>query len=95
MMGVKNKKDMMKYVVNFSARSKNCEVDDLITLTKKDLRNYLVELEDKDYYLNFLGCIICHEEFNNFAALFMHLHFSHSGFDFYHCVNIVIINFRK
>lgn len=40
----------------------------------------LEEKDDKDYYIDFLGCILCKQEFISFISLFIHIKITHEDF---------------
>jgi hypothetical protein len=77
---------MCNYVNTFmQVRTKsNIESDDLICLNKTSFYSLSNDYEDKDFYLDFLGCILCKETFKTFVGLFYHIKLNHDNYSIYH-----------
>jgi hypothetical protein len=71
-------------VGNFiSQRNKNQYNEDFLVLNKNSLLSYKFELDDKDYYIEVLGCLICKSVLKNYASLVLHYKHNHIEFIFF------------
>ena len=81
---IQNYESIKGIITNFtSQRSKNSVSDDFICLNKNSLLSYNMELDDKDFYIETLGCVFCKEILNNYAALFLHYKLNHQNYTFF------------
>jgi len=75
---------MFQYINNFvQQRNKSHSNSEcLICINRHTIKcaNALEENEDKDFYVDFLGCILCKEEFKSFISLFVHIKINHEDF---------------
>lgn len=58
-------------------------MEEFVCLNKHNFSELEFEAEDKVYYLEMLGCVICKQSMKNFAALFLHYKLNHRDFIFF------------
>lgn len=66
--------DTLKGIVtNFATnRIKNLEIEEFFILNKNSLKTHSFIIDDTDYYIELLGCVICKDILRNYAALLIH-----------------------
>lgn len=81
---IQNYESVKSIITNFSLqRTKNANLDDFIILNRSNLANYYDDLDDKDFYVEILGCIFCKDILNNYAALYLHYKLCHPNYLFF------------
>jgi hypothetical protein len=77
------KQQMKDYIQNFRKKLKTRETDvySIVNINTKIHDS----IDDRDFYVNFLGCVICQRKFNGYTPLFLHMTWDHPEWDVYHC----------
>jgi hypothetical protein len=80
------KREMNEYIIQYKKnRSKITNDDSILFISRNNFNQTDFKFDDEDYYIGFLGCLICKEEFKTFMSLFFHMKISHDeAYQFYH-----------
>ena len=78
------KRDMNIYIKNFIYQRNKSKINEncFTCINRSSIKEIMPheDFDDKDYYIDFLVCIFCKEEFNSFVSLFYHTTIMHEKY---------------
>jgi hypothetical protein len=80
-------------IKDFQLTRKKEEETHLVYVNSINLKSVMIELDERDYFVSLLACIICKHTFKNIIALIIHYYFVHFEYEYNQTVRL--LTYRK